>query len=170
MYLKYVIFVYAISALLISCKDSDNSTSKESIVSENTTAFSPKSENSSSDFSYVASFVGQGAKQSGLLDIPVFKKRLVDLLQSEYNDMVAEWNDDITIQKEEEFYYFSGCDIDDCKKDYYFIVLDNTDNNINIHNFQYSRVKSYEEGAIIGFTEKISTQFDKIRQSQMELN
>lgn len=114
----------------------------------------------------LAKYKGKKPKEVKLFEEYNLYPRLEKLLGSEFATFKSDWNEESPIETDGEIFYFTGCKLNACTDNKYFIALDPTTNNINIINFKQKSSHSYEEGSIIGMNDQVAAYFDKIRKEQ----
>ncbi|MBK7525864.1 MAG: hypothetical protein IPI53_17490 [Saprospiraceae bacterium] len=88
------------------------------------------------------------------------------MLKDEYTTFQKDWKVESPITIQDKILFTTGCQSGDCKANKYILIIDFMDNNINIINFKYGRVRSWEERAVIGLPDKLLAQFESIRKDQ----
>jgi hypothetical protein len=109
---------------------------------------------------------GKKPAEIGLMKSSSLQSRIKAMLKEEYEDFKNDWKEESPIMIEDRIILATGCQTGDCKANKYLLFLDVTDNNINIINFKYGRVRSWEERAIIGLPTKLLEQYESIRAEQ----
>lgn len=111
------------------------------------------------------SAVGKKPAEVGLLSASL-KTRLKNLLKEEYAVFEKDWNEESVIDVTDRIIFTSGCQAGDCPANKYILILDVADNNINVINFKYGQVRSWEERAVIGLPDKLLEKYESIRKEQ----
>ncbi|MFZ1704162.1 MAG: hypothetical protein WAT79_07435 [Saprospiraceae bacterium] len=118
------------------------------------------------DWSIFEMMEGKNPSDIGLITLPGLQARIKSLLKKEYDSFQNDWNEETPLIVEDRILFFSGCQRGDCKANKYVVILDVVDNNINIINFKYGSVKSWEERSIIGLSSSLLEHFEKVRVEQ----
>lgn len=118
------------------------------------------------DWSVFEKMEGTLPEKAGLTTNEELQKRIQKMLGKNYDEFKANWNTETPIVVEDRIIYISGCQKSDCKANRYLLFLDVIDNNINIINFSYGRVRSWEERSIIGLPEGHLKIYEEIRAEQ----
>ncbi len=108
-------------------------------------------------------FVGKKASEVQLFEKFNLNNRIEKLLGAEYAEFKADWNEENNISQDGEILYLTGCRKGACNENKYFLLLDMMESNINIINIRNGRPRSFEEGAVIGMTDKVASEFEQIR-------
>ena len=101
-----------------------------------------------------------------LMEANGLKSRIKAMLKDNYAEFQNDWNEETPIMIQDKILFTTGCQKGDCKANKYILILDLMDNNINIVNFKYGRVRSWEERAVIGLPDRLLQQFELIRKDQ----
>lgn len=157
------ILVFLVFFLLVSCKNQNTETKAMDNVQTPKAIEAKASVKKSLD--EAKTFVGKKPTEIKLFDQLNLGQRLEKLLGNEFSDFKADWNDDNFIAQDGEILYFTGCRKGACADNKYFILLDIMENNINVINIRNGRPRSFEEGAVIGMTDKVAAEFERVRNS-----
>jgi hypothetical protein len=161
---KNNVILLLIFVLVNGCKPSSDSPEQTATVSEKEeTPVLERGENA--EWKQFESETGKKPAEVGLMT-PSLKSRLKNLLKDEYPAFEKDWNNESAIEISDRILFTSGCQAGDCAANKYILILDIGDNNINVINFKYGRVRSWEERAVIGLPEKLLNLFENIRKDQ----
>ncbi|MBK9734458.1 MAG: hypothetical protein IPO92_05600 [Saprospiraceae bacterium] len=163
--MKHLIFLAPIIVLLFACKNtnhtsdgSSNDAAKDSTIVENAAKV---------DFKDLSQQVGKLPKEIDLFQKYGLYARIEKIMGKDFAEFKAEWNEETPLQKDGEIMYTTGCKAGACKSNKYILVLDISQNSINVHNYKYDHGRSFEEDhTIIGMPYKMADEFDKIRKEQ----
>jgi hypothetical protein len=147
--------------IMVSCKNQNEVSKTEST----TQTSNPAEENAATPTSIAEAknFVSKKATDVKLFEQFNLNQRIEKLLGTDFTEFKADWNEENLISQDGEILYFSGCRKGACADNKYFVLLDMMENNINIINIRNGRPKSFEEGAVIGMTDKVAEEFERIR-------
>ncbi len=101
-----------------------------------------------------------------LMEANDLQSRIKAMLKDNYAEFQSDWKEETPIVIQDKILFTTGCQSGDCKANKYVLIVDFTDNNINIVNFKYGKVRSWEERAVIGLPDKLLQQFESIRKDQ----
>lgn len=164
--MKYLIFfVFVLS--FTACK---NNTNTDKSKSENTEITSSLINNEATKIAKpsmedAAKYVGKKPSEVNLFSQYNLEKRIDALLKNDAQNFKDNLNETTPIMKDGEILYFIGCKVGDCKAMKFFVMLDMLDTNVNVTVINNGTPKSYEESAIIGMTDKIANEFQRILSS-----
>jgi hypothetical protein len=164
--MKYlIIFVFILS--FTACK---NKTNTDKSKSENTEITSSTINNDATNIDKpsmedAAKYVGKKPSEVNLFSQYNLEKRIDALLKNDAQNFKDNLNETTPIMKDGEILYFIGCKAGDCKAMKFFVMLDMLDTNVNVTVINNGTPKSYEESAIIGMTDQIAREFQRILSS-----
>jgi hypothetical protein len=157
--MRYLIFfIFAIAFL--SCKNSSETPVADSTApnGEEMTAAAP-----SYNIQDLTKYVGQMPSESGIFKVANLAERTKDIMGQHFIDFENGWFDKLPVEQYEDYIYFGGCQFANCDGIKYFIIVDLTEDNINVLHYGGKRPYSFEEGAIIGMPDRISDAFEAFR-------
>ncbi|MBK8347976.1 MAG: hypothetical protein IPL08_10210 [Saprospiraceae bacterium] len=160
-YKSFALFCFFV---FIACQNQKDSSSKSEVKTE----ASPQTEEKAvakPPFTDLESFVGKNASEVQLFAKYQLNERLKAIMGSEYTDFNTGWKDLGTIKKDIDIIYTAGCKADACDDTKYFLMMDIMTNELNIFYFSNKRIRSFEEGSIIGMPENVANDYEKIRKS-----
>ncbi|MBK8625853.1 MAG: hypothetical protein IPN86_09915 [Saprospiraceae bacterium] len=166
MFNKLVFLLFILTAAACSSKTESAKVSNTNESAPTSTPNPDTTAASNTAFTGFADYVGKKPTEVQLFSKSDLLKRIEKLLGEDFADFKADWNNESAIMKDGEILYFVGCKATACAENKYFIMLDLTDNNINVIQIKNGRPRSFEEGAVIGMPEKLATDFEKIRQDK----
>lgn len=146
--------------IIVSCKNQNEVTKTETAQTSKPAEAPAATPASIAD---AKNFVGKKATDVKLFDQFNLNQRIEKVLGTDFAEFKADWNEENVISQDGEILYFSGCRKGACADNKYFVLLDMMENNINIINIRNGRPKSFEEGAVIGMTDKVADEFERIR-------
>ncbi len=154
--------------LFVSCQNKSNiesvSTSSPSGDSTSNTLSEVKTISISLDS--LKNFNGKKLMQDGLFEKFGIMTRIEKLMGKDFVDFKTGWGEESALMKDGEVMYANACKKDNCKSLKILLVLDELTNNLNVYVFNNSKIKTYEESHIIGLTETIGAQYEKLRDEQ----
>src|SRR5690606_36201116 len=118
------------------------------------------------DWTVYEKMEGKLPEEAGLTKNQELQQRIKKMLGKDYSKFVSDWNTETPIVVEDRIIYISGCQKSDCKANRYLLFLDVIDNNINIINFSYGRVRSWEERSVIGLPSGHLKKYEEVREEQ----
>jgi hypothetical protein len=151
---------------LMACSSKKESSTSSQTASADTAALVLEQANGSPEpqsIKELENFIGKKPSQVQLFEKFDLNKRIEKVLGSELAEFKSDWNDETPIFKDGEILYFTGCKTGACAENKYFMMLDLVENNFNIINIRNGRPRSFEEGAVIGMSDKVAEDFEKIR-------
>ena len=158
---KITVFMLSVTTMILACKNQEQ---------PNTSSVAPtdpeKSVPSAQDWSSFDQKVGQLPSEAGFMQVPELQKRISALLKEDYERFKKDWNTETPLEMEDRILFTTGCQHSDCKANRYLLFFDLTDNNINIINFSFGRVRTWEEKAVIGLPSGYLKRFEEIREEQ----
>lgn len=98
-----------------------------------------------SNLTFLTEWVGKYPKEVDLFKLNVLTSRLQQMMGTQYDSLVANWNTETPIQLEDSVIHTSGCKVHDCPADSYDLYIDLAGNNINVYNFQYDTLYFFAE-------------------------
>ena len=154
--------------LLASCQ---NKSAKESITSSSASIDSTSNATAEQIKQPVAmdslvAFYGKKFKQDKLFEQFRIIPRIKKIMGNNFNEFQSGWGDESEIKKDGEIVYASACKSVDCRTLKVLLVIDCLTNNLNVYIFNDKKIRTYEESNIIGLTETIGTQYEKLRDDQ----
>lgn len=160
-------FISCLAVLfLMACSSKKESSTSSQTTSADSAALVQTQANGSPEpksIKELENFIGQKPSQVQLFEKFDLNKRIEKVLGSELAAFKSDWNDETPILKDGEILYFTGCKTGACAENKYFMMLDLVENNFNIINIRNGRPRSFEEGAVIGMSDKVAEDFEKIR-------
>lgn len=159
-----LLFIFFIGIFLLSCKNSSETVSKESSEISNDEVNSSSSASTAYDINDLTKFVGQMPSEANIFQIAGLGDRTKNIMGQHFIDFEKGWFDKLPIQQYEDYIYFGGCQFENCDGIKYFIIVDLTEDNINVLHYGGKRPYGFEEGAIIGMPERISDAFEAFRE------
>ncbi|MBK6565968.1 MAG: hypothetical protein IPN49_16145 [Saprospiraceae bacterium] len=153
--------------IMMSCK-TDKSTSETSFKAETSqdTVDQNTPQETNSDWTVYEGAENKKPAEVSLFEAKGLQTRLKSMLKDEYTTFQKDWKVESPIIIQDKILFTAGCQSGDCKANKYILIIDFMDNNINIINFKYGRVRSWEERAVIGLPDKLLAQFESIRKDQ----
>lgn len=162
--MKNIVFIFLLF-LVVSCKNQNDGSKTEGAEQTSNSAEGPTPSSTATQTSIAdaKNFLGKKATDVKLFDQFNLNQRIEKLLGSDFTEFKADWNDENVIAQDGEILYFTGCRKGACAENKYVVLLDMMENNINIINIRNGRPRSFEEGAVIGMTDKVAAEFERIR-------
>jgi len=164
MQLKFISFLLML--FLISCSSKKESSTSSQATAADSAALVLNEANGSPNAQSIKeleNFIGKKPTEVKLFEKFDLNKRIEKVLGNELAEFNSDWNDETPILKDGEILYFTGCKKGACAENKYFMMLDLVENNFNIINIRNGRPRSFEEGAVIGMSDKLAEDFEKIR-------
>jgi len=112
-------------------------------------------------------FEGKKLQADGLLDQFGINDRIKVLLGKDISYFNEGWGVESTLKKDIDVMYATACKKDNCNTLKLLLVLDILTNNINIYVFDNGRVRTFEESIIIGLSDQVSVEYERLRDDQM---
>ena len=164
MFFRQFILLISVLFLISGCKSAPDSAEQNN--PEKTKEETPVIERGeNAEWKKFENAIGKKPAEVGLLSASL-KERLKNLLKEEYPVFEKDWNEESVIAVTDRIIFTYGCQAGDCPANKYILILDVADNNINVINFKYGRVRSWEERAIIGLPDKLLEKYESIRKEQ----
>lgn len=128
-----------------------NSKAKQATVTEeeeDVVVMQPQSATNNADTSnltFLAEWVGKYPKEVDLFNLNALTSRLQQMMGSQYDSLIANWNTETPIQMEDSILHTSGCRVNNCPADSYELYISLPDNNINVYNFRNDTLYFFAE-------------------------
>jgi len=166
--MKHFFGLILVIVLFGSCKQGESSTDTAANMADSTgiTATTETAATPDGNIKDFSTEVGKMVKADDLMKKGNLSARLQKMMGEDYNDFVANWSEETPLKQDSELLYAIGCKQGDCVSNKYFLLLDMEGNNINVHHFMGTKVKTWEEGPIIGLTANASDDYQKLREAQ----
>ncbi len=156
-----IIFIFV---LFFSCKESPKSSAVDGVGTEAATAEDTKTTSpANNNVNELLPHVGKMPSEADVFNLANLGERIKKIMGKHYINYNSGWFDKLPLQKYEDYIFFGGCEFENCDGVKYFIIVDLTENNVNVLHYGGKRGYSFEEGAIIGMPDYISDAFDKFR-------
>ncbi|MBK9256981.1 MAG: hypothetical protein IPM42_15980 [Saprospiraceae bacterium] len=146
---------------LLSCKPTSTSQGPE--VTDDVNPEKMESIKSQADIPAIEKFVGKYPDEIKLFDNFGIEPILREMMGEKFNQMKTEWNVETPIESDDRILYTTGCKKSACNDQFYLLIMDGRDNNINVFHFNEGVGRSYEYSGIIGMSEKMAKLFEEIR-------
>lgn len=166
--MKTILLNFISCLLFVSCQNksatesvSEASASKDSI--SNTFNDQP---GKSIPLDSLKNFYGKKLKSDSLFEQFAILPRLEKLMGNGFTDFKDGWGEESALMHDGEVMYATACKSNDCKAIKVLLVIDGLSNNLNVYVFNNQKIKTYEESNIIGLTETIGAQYEKLRDEQ----
>jgi hypothetical protein len=164
--IDFLLVLWIVTSLL-ACKN-DKNVSEKTGMNENVKDSIVQDTDLEKMVSWTAFENAENNKPSdvSLMEANDLQSRIKAMLKDNYAEFQSDWKEETPIVIQDKILFTTGCQSGDCKANKYVLIVDFTDNNINIVNFKYGKVRSWEERAVIGLPDKLLQQFESIRKDQ----
>jgi len=158
-----IFYFLIISLTILSCKNSSQSGGSMSDSSTGEADASKIEASKSYDVNDLVKYVGQMPSEANIFQVANLAARTKSIMGKNFIDFETGWFDKLPIKQYEDYIYFGGCEFENCEGVKYFIIVDLTEDNLNVLHYGGKRPYSFEEGAIIGMPDAIADAFDRFR-------
>lgn len=158
-----IIYVVLIFFFIFSCKNATTNDGAVSVTSASETSTATTDAPKSYDVNDLTKYVGQMPSEANIFQVANLAERTKSIMGKNFIDFESGWFDKLPIKQYEDYIYFGGCEFENCEGVKYFIMVDLTEDNLNVLHYGGKRPYSFEEGAIIGMPNEIADAFDRFR-------
>lgn len=158
--MRFLIFSLILVSFLACKNNADTTQEASSVQSSEQTASTASSYN----IQDLTTFVGQMPAEARIFEVANLAERTKNIMGQHFIDFENGWFDKLPVQQYEDYIYFGGCQFENCDGVRYFIIIDLTEDNLNVLHYGGKRPYSFEEGAIIGMPDRISDAFEAFRE------
>jgi hypothetical protein len=160
-------FLTIIAVLLyVSCQNKSGTDTVDQASADSTSIALTGNTKISISLDSLKNFKGKKLQTDGLFKQFEILPRLKKLMGIDFDDFTEGWGDESVLMKEGEVMYATACKSKDCKSLKVLLVIDGLSNNLNVYLFNNHKIKTFEEANIIGLTETIGAQYEKLRDEQ----
>jgi len=145
--LKYFLLLFIFSTLS-NCdqkakdKNAVETEKKLEIIEE---SISSKEEKTQPELYFLHDLLGQYPTQADLFNNPVMINRLRKINRLNFDNLIANWNVETPLTKENQIIHASGCKKNNCPSSGYELFIDLENDNINIYHFKENTLRVYTE-------------------------
>lgn len=157
-----MLLIVFMTAIIFSCNEKKQDTKAPEII-DSMPQFSENAE--SLEIAELENLAGKYPSEIRLLEKYGLQTRIKNMMGTDYLNFNQKWNIETPIEIEDKVLWTTGCEKNNCAGHMYILILDLTDNNINIFRFENGQGRSFEEKGIIGLPEGFVSKFEQIRKS-----